>query len=70
MGEFAQAITDLSASDVEKQLSHSLAAMADVERQAQELQSTQSSRDIVTLMSTGKDTLACCSYITNPYDSG
>ncbi|KIM90434.1 hypothetical protein PILCRDRAFT_59950 [Piloderma croceum F 1598] len=52
MGEFAQTITDLSASDVEKQLAHSLAAMADVERKAQELQNTQSRQDMVTLMST------------------
>jgi len=54
MGEFAQAIADLSASDVEKQLAHSLAAMADVERKAQELQNTQSRQDMVTLMSTGE----------------
>jgi sorting nexin-1/2 len=53
-GEFAQTITDLSACDVEKQLAHSLAAMADVGKKGQELQSTQSRQDIVTLMSTGK----------------
>ena len=53
-GEFAQAISDLSSSDVGKQLAHSLAAMADVERKAQELQVNQSSHDVISLMSTGK----------------
>lgn len=52
-GEFAQAVEDLSACDIEKQLANSLSAMADVERKAQELQSTQSEQDVVTLMSTG-----------------
>jgi len=51
-GEFAQTIRELSACDIEKQLAHSLAAMADVGRKAQELQSTQSNQDVVTLMST------------------
>jgi sorting nexin-1/2 len=53
-GEFAQAITELSACDIEKQLAHSLAGLAEVGRKAQELQSAQSSQDVVTLMSTGK----------------
>lgn len=53
-GEFAQMISDLSSSDVGKQLAQSLAAMADVERKAQELQNAQSGQDVVTLMSTGK----------------
>jgi len=56
-GEFAQTISDLSSSDVGKQLAQSLAAMADVERKAQELQNAQSEQDVVTLMSTGEVTL-------------
>jgi sorting nexin-1/2 len=52
-GEFSQTVSDLSSSDVGKQLSHSLAGLADVERKAQELQSKQSQQDMVTLMSTG-----------------
>lgn len=55
MGEFAQTISDLSSSDVGKQLAQSLAAMGDVERKAQEMQTKQSAQDIVTLMSTGND---------------
>lgn len=54
-GEFAQAIGDLSSSDVGKQLAHSLSTMADVEKKAQELQVNQSNHDVVSLMSTGKD---------------
>jgi sorting nexin-1/2 len=56
MGEFGQAISDLSSSDIGKQLAQSLAAMADVERKTQEMQNTQSAQDVVTLMSTGNDT--------------
>ncbi|KAJ7577034.1 Vps5 C terminal like-domain-containing protein [Mycena floridula] len=51
-GEFAQAVGDLSASDIGKQLSHSLAGLAEVERRAQDIQSTQSDQDMVTLMGT------------------
>ncbi|EDR13983.1 uncharacterized protein LACBIDRAFT_151832, partial [Laccaria bicolor S238N-H82] len=51
-GEFAQTISDLSASDVGKQLSQVLSALADVERKAQDTQSTQSEQDMVTLMAT------------------
>ncbi|KAF8074841.1 Vps5 C terminal like-domain-containing protein [Lyophyllum atratum] len=51
-GEFAQTVTDLSASDVGKQLSHSLAGLADVERKAQDIQASQSEQDMVTLMGT------------------
>ena len=54
-GEFAQTISDLSASDVGKQLSHALSGLADVERKAQDTQSTQSEQDMVTLMATGKE---------------
>ncbi|KAJ6610183.1 Vps5 C terminal like-domain-containing protein [Mycena sp. CBHHK59/15] len=52
MAEFAQTVTDLSSSDVGKQLSQSLAGLADIERKAQDLQSLQSEQDVVTLMST------------------
>ena len=64
-GEFVQTIADLSACDIEKQLAHALAAMADVERQAQQLQTTQSSQDIVTLMSTGRRALFVTPYATD-----
>lgn len=53
-GEFAQNVSDLSAADVGKQLSLSLAGLADVERKAQDLQSVQSEQDMTTLMATGK----------------
>jgi sorting nexin-1/2 len=56
-GEFAQTVSDLSAADVGKQLSQSLAGLADVERKAQELQSLQSEQDMTTLMATGMYTL-------------
>ena len=52
-GEFAQTVSDLSAADVGKQLSQSLAGLADVERKAQDLQSIQSEQDMTTLMATG-----------------
>ncbi|RXW23897.1 hypothetical protein EST38_g1979 [Candolleomyces aberdarensis] len=52
IGEFAQAVSDLSASDVGKQLSVALGELADVERTAQEIQSTQSEQDMSTLMAT------------------
>jgi len=55
-GEFAQAVSDLSAADVGKQLSHSLAGLTDVQRKVQDLQSFQSEQDMTTLMATGM----CC----------
>ncbi|KAL0953850.1 hypothetical protein HGRIS_005026 [Hohenbuehelia grisea] len=51
-GEFAHVVRELSASDVGKQLSQSLAGLADVDRTAQDLQSTQSEQDLTTLMAT------------------
>lgn len=51
-GEFAQTVTDLSASDVGNQLSHSLSGLADVEKKAQDIQIAQSEQDMVTLMGT------------------
>ncbi|KAJ7247618.1 Vps5 C terminal like-domain-containing protein [Mycena haematopus] len=52
MAEFATNVTDLSQSDVGKQLASSLAGLADVERKAQDIQSVQSEEDVVTLLST------------------
>ncbi|KAJ7180714.1 Vps5 C terminal like-domain-containing protein [Mycena filopes] len=52
VAEFAVTVADLSASDVGKQLAHSLAGLAEVERKAQDLQSSQAEQDVVTLLST------------------
>ena len=54
-GEFAQAIADLSQSDVGlgSQLASALAGLAAVERKAQELQEKQSNEDTLTIMATG-----------------
>ncbi|KAH6915925.1 protein transporter [Coprinopsis sp. MPI-PUGE-AT-0042] len=52
IGECAQAVTDLSSSDVGKQLSHALAELAEVERKAQEMEGTQSDQDLSTFMAT------------------
>jgi sorting nexin-1/2 len=60
-GEFSQTVSDLSASDVGKQISRSLASLAEVERQVQELQSAQAQQDLVTLMSTGTFRWQCTS---------
>lgn len=54
-GEFATAITDLSVSDIGKQLEQSLASMADVQRKAEEVQSIQSQQDIMTLLATADE---------------
>ncbi|CCM01808.1 uncharacterized protein FIBRA_03876 [Fibroporia radiculosa] len=51
-GEFAQVLTELSASDLGDQLSGLFSGLAEVERKAQELQSTQSREDVVTIMGT------------------
>ncbi|PPR08142.1 hypothetical protein CVT24_012356 [Panaeolus cyanescens] len=51
-GEFAHNFTELSSADVGKQLSQSLAGLADVERKAQDLQVIQSEQDMATLMAT------------------
>ena len=52
-GEFAQTVSDLSAADVGKQLSQSLAGLTDVQRKVQDVQNVQSEQDIATLMATG-----------------
>ncbi|KAJ3510096.1 hypothetical protein NMY22_g16080 [Coprinellus aureogranulatus] len=52
IGEFAQQVSDLSASDVGRQLSTALGELAEVERKAQEMQSAQSEEDCTTIMAT------------------
>lgn len=52
MGEFAGTVAELGTSDVGKQLSHSLTALADVERKTQDLQAIQAQQDVITIMST------------------
>ncbi|KAG1808709.1 Vps5-domain-containing protein [Suillus subaureus] len=54
-GEFATAVTDLSLSDIGKQLTQSLAAMADVQHKAEEVQTIQSQQDIMTLLATADE---------------
>ncbi|KAF8906285.1 Vps5 C terminal like-domain-containing protein [Gymnopilus junonius] len=51
-GEFAQNVSELSSSDVGKQLVQSLAGLAEVEKTAQDLQNVQSEQDMATLMAT------------------
>ncbi|KAF9038440.1 Vps5 C terminal like-domain-containing protein [Panaeolus papilionaceus] len=51
-GEFAHNFSELSSADVGKQLSQSLAGLADVERKAQDLQVIQAEQDITTLTAT------------------
>ncbi|KAI0312300.1 Vps5 C terminal like-domain-containing protein [Amylostereum chailletii] len=54
-GEFVQTVADLAASDVGKSLSHSLSALADLERKAQELEEAQAQSDVATLMTTADE---------------
>ncbi|KAI0629115.1 Vps5-domain-containing protein, partial [Trametes polyzona] len=54
-GEFAQTIAELAACDVGKQLSASLAGLAEVERKAQELQTAQAHDDMMTILSTADE---------------
>ncbi|KAI0032306.1 Vps5 C terminal like-domain-containing protein [Vararia minispora EC-137] len=55
IGEFVQIISDLASSDIGQSLSHSLSALADLERKAQELESAQAQADLVTIMSTADE---------------
>ena len=55
MGEFAQTISDLATSDLGKSLSHSLEALAELERKAQETESAQARADQATLLSTADE---------------
>lgn len=57
-GDFAQTVADLAACDVGKQLSLSLSGLAEVERKAQELQSSQANDDVITILSTGPSTFS------------
>jgi len=57
-GEFAQTLYDLSASDLGESLSHSLSGLAGVESKAQEFMRIQTDQDMITLMSTGKQSTA------------
>jgi len=54
-GEFAQNLGDLASSDVGRQLSQSLAGLADVQRHAQDLQAAQADQDLTTLMATADE---------------
>lgn len=53
-GEFAQALSDLAASDLGESLSHSLSGLAGVESKAQEFMRIQTEQDMVTLLCTGE----------------
>ncbi len=55
MGEFAQTVSDLGASDLGKSLSHSLEALAELERKAQETESAQARADQATLLGTADE---------------
>jgi sorting nexin-1/2 len=55
VGEFAQIVNDLSASDLGKSVSHSLEALAELERKAQETESAQARADQATLLSTADE---------------
>lgn len=52
-GEFAENVHDLSESDIGKQLAQSLGGLAEVQRNAQDLQNAQAEHDVATLMATG-----------------
>jgi hypothetical protein len=54
-GEFAQTVSDLAASDLGKSVSHSLEALAELERKAQETESAQTRADQTTLLSTADE---------------
>ncbi|KAL4248104.1 hypothetical protein ABKN59_007781 [Abortiporus biennis] len=53
--DFAQTLTELSTSDIGKNLSAAIAGLAEVERKAQDLQSIQSQDDMITIMSTADE---------------
>ncbi|KAI9440594.1 Vps5-domain-containing protein [Lactarius indigo] len=55
VGEFAQIVGDLAASDLGKSLSHSLGALAELERKAQETESAQARADQASLLSTADE---------------
>ncbi|KAH9019146.1 Vps5 C terminal like-domain-containing protein [Lactarius hengduanensis] len=55
VGEFAQTVGDLATSDLGKSLSHSLGALAELERKAQETESAQARADQASLLSTADE---------------
>jgi sorting nexin-1/2 len=55
VGEFAQTVSDIAASDLGKSLSHSLEALAELERKVQETESAQARADQATLLSTADE---------------
>ena len=64
MGEFANAIIELSGSDVGKHLSQALQVLSDVEKKAQDLQQVQAQEDFTTLLSTGLSYFEIWSYLS------
>lgn len=55
MGDFSQTVSDLATSDLGKSVSHSLEALAELERNAQETESAQARADQTTLLSTADE---------------
>ncbi|KAJ7066572.1 Vps5 C terminal like-domain-containing protein [Mycena amicta] len=55
MGEFGQTVSDLSSSDIGKQLAQSLAGLAEVQHKTQDLQNLQAEQDLITLLSTADE---------------
>jgi len=55
VGEFAQTVSDLAASDLGKSVSRALEALAELERKAQETESAQARADQATLLSTADE---------------
>jgi sorting nexin-1/2 len=55
VGEFAQSVSELATSDLGKSLCHSLEALAELERKAQETESAQARTDQATLLSTADE---------------
>ena len=58
MAEFSENIATLASCDVDKQLSHTLGVLADVQRKAKELQDLQAREDVAIIMSTGRALLS------------
>lgn len=55
MSEFSKSVADLSSSDIGRDLSQSLAGLADVEESARDLQLIQSDQDMTTIMATADE---------------
>ncbi len=65
-GEFAQTISDLAGSDLGKSVSHSLEALAELERKAQDTESAQARADQATLLATADE----CTRLVNSVQVG